>query len=201
MHIKYNVGFCYFVCATLPFMLASLGMSIYSVINIGEDDGLTIDVSGVGTCKDNTIEIKNATAWTQYPAKPFQYVVNQISEDFVGKNAIVWNEDTSIEVFKITKVDGMTVYSDSPLSVSQTCHFTIDDVNEIMEAFVAKMEEALNAAANRPPPSPSGSCKYMRDTASRDEAPLLVLMCSALHTRSQCQSQVQNCGWYPRDDT
>ena len=51
MNRKYSLAFCYFVCATLPFMLASLGMSIYSVIKIGEDDGPTIDVSGVGTCK------------------------------------------------------------------------------------------------------------------------------------------------------
>ena len=145
MNRKYSLAFCYFVCATLPFMLASLGMSIYSVIKIGEDDGPMIDVSGVGTCESNRIEIKNATAWTQYPAHPLQYVVPNISEDFVGKNAIVWNEDASIEVFQITKVEGMTVYSDGPLSVSKTCHFTLDGVpstqefHNILHAFLAHL--------------------------------------------------------------
>lgn len=41
------------------------------------------------------------------PVSHTGYVVRTISEDFVSKNAIAWNEDASIEVFKITKVEGI----------------------------------------------------------------------------------------------
>ena len=117
--------FCYF-CVTLPILLASFGMSIYSVVKIGEDKGVEVDVSGVGICNGNVINVKNATAWTQYPATPFNYTVGEIPTDFVNKNAIVWSENDPVQTFKIAKVEGMTVYTDRPLHVGQTCHFTLD---------------------------------------------------------------------------
>ena len=144
-----EIFFCY-VFLTLPFLLASFGMSIYSVVKIGEDEGVKVDVSGVGNCSNNTINVRRATAWTQYPATPFNYSVSVI-QGFVNKNGIVWSENEPLQTFQIVGVEGMTVYTDRPLHVGKTCHFTLDSqtLNSAYLEWHAKLDKMIQACGVR----------------------------------------------------
>ena len=94
-----------------------------------DDDTTAYDLSGHGICSNNTINVTNASYWVQFPSRnqPPMYYNNKINANFIGRNAIVWNENGSMfKTFEIANVSTPLIYSTQDLRINGSCHFTLD---------------------------------------------------------------------------
>ena len=89
--------------------------------NDGEDLAYSIQ-------KMNNISASHAMLWSQSPAPPNTISVNRIPSEFVGKNSIVWNGTTPLQIFKVEAINGMEVTTNVELHVEGDCHFTLDAI-------------------------------------------------------------------------
>ena len=90
------------------------------------------DVSGFGTCDNDTITVERAWMWTQHPA-PLEVTLlanYDILSEFKGRNSIAWSVSTNVTGFDVLGVDGNTVHADRSLTIDgpSSCHFTLDSV-------------------------------------------------------------------------
>jgi hypothetical protein len=124
--------------ASLFFLATTLTM-IFAFAVPYYDPPLKVDVSGYGTCTDDTINVTRAWVWTQHPA-PLKVLElnaslfeeynitdpNRYLDYFIGRNSVVWGFDDDLEGFTPASRDGSVLTLDRNVHVQGMCHFTLD---------------------------------------------------------------------------
>lgn len=117
------------VCLLL-LMLGVFGVSIAFAIRVFMDNETKYDVSGTGSCTENRISVGKAMwKWTQFPSMPYLTSVTYSDlTSYIGRNAIVWNADTSstARVKTVDEVNGIITIDIPTHGITGQCQFTLD---------------------------------------------------------------------------
>jgi hypothetical protein len=120
--------------ASLFFLATTLTM-IFAFAVPYYDPPVAYDISGYGTCTDDTIHVTRAWLWSQHPA-PLK-VINITNDSpafdaFLGRNSIVWADEEDLEGFTPQGRNGSVLTLDREVHVQGTCHFTLDGSNGVL---------------------------------------------------------------------
>ena len=127
---------------------------------------------------------------------------------FVGKNSIVWNDTTPLQIFKVASVDGMTARTDRELHVEGRCHFTLDATDDVDSScqpichtyntcgLQAQLYYDGCDAARKPCLSGGAQCDWL-DDAQQGTICSQVVECSKVTLKAVCDLISTGCKWGP----